>query len=110
MCGSMKLMARKREHLPFVIDEPEPEDSIKFKATEDVILPKNLLKNSFQNVKKIELVHLMKMLKKMVLKKMLIKFLNENPLILALQMKCKSRRSSMTLKHQVHSHALFTFV
>ena len=27
----------QREHLPSVIDEPEPEDSIKFKATEDVI-------------------------------------------------------------------------
>ena len=27
----------QREHLPSVIDEPAPEDSIKFKATEDVI-------------------------------------------------------------------------
>ena len=27
----------QREHLPTVIDEPAPEDSIKFKATEDVI-------------------------------------------------------------------------
>src|SRR3954464_15737810 len=37
MCGSMKLMARKKEHLPSVLDEPAPEDSIKHKATEDVI-------------------------------------------------------------------------
>ena len=27
----------QREHLPFVIDEPSPEKTIKFKATEDVI-------------------------------------------------------------------------
>ena len=27
----------QREHLPSVIDEPAPEDSIKLKATEDVI-------------------------------------------------------------------------
>ena len=27
----------QREHLPSVLDEPAPEDSIKFKATEDVI-------------------------------------------------------------------------
>ena len=27
----------QREHLPSMIDEPAPEDSIKFKATEDVI-------------------------------------------------------------------------
>ena len=27
----------QREHLPSMIDEPTPEDSIKFKATEDVI-------------------------------------------------------------------------
>ena len=68
-------------------------------------LPKNLLKNSFQNMKNVELMHLKKLLKKMVLKKMLIKFLDDNLLILALQKKCKLRRSSMTLKHQVLSHA-----
>ena len=27
----------QREHLPSVIDEPAPQESIKFKATEDVI-------------------------------------------------------------------------
>ena len=27
----------QREHLPSVIDEPAPEDSIRFKATEDII-------------------------------------------------------------------------
>ena len=41
-------------------------------------LPKNLLKNSFQNMKNVELMHLKKILKKMVLKKMLVKFLNNN--------------------------------
>ena len=56
-------------------------------------------------MKKIELMHLRKMLKKMVLKKMLIKFLDDNQLILALQKKCKLKRSSTTLKHQVLSHA-----
>ena len=37
MCGSMKLMARKESTYPTVIDEPAPEETIKFKATEDVI-------------------------------------------------------------------------
>ena len=37
----------QKEHLPSVIDEPAPEETIKFKATEDVIQPKNLLKDSF---------------------------------------------------------------
>ena len=55
-------------------------------------LLKNLLKNSFQNVKNVELMHLKKMLKKMVLKKMLIKFLDDNLLILALQKKCKLKK------------------
>ena len=32
----MKLISQ-REHLPSVIDEPAPEETIKFKATEDVI-------------------------------------------------------------------------
>ena len=64
-------------------------------------LPKNLLKNSFQNVKNVELRHL----KKMVLKKMLIKFLSDSQLIPALQKKYKLTRSSMTLKRQVLSHA-----
>ena len=35
---SDKTNGSQREHLPSVIDEPAPEDSIKFKATEDVIL------------------------------------------------------------------------
>ena len=48
-------------------------------------LPKNLLKKSFQNVKNIMLVHL----RKMALKKMLSLLNVINPLILALQMKCK---------------------
>ena len=56
-------------------------------------------------MKNVELMHLKKLLKKMVLKKMLIKFLDDNLLILALQKKCKLKRSSMTLKHQVLSHA-----
>ena len=47
-------------------------------------LLKNLLKNSFQNMKNVELMHLKKILKKMVVKKMLIKFLDDNHLILAL--------------------------
>src|SRR3954464_14259656 len=68
-------------------------------------LLKNLLKNSFQNVKNVELMHLKKMLRKLMVKKMLIKFLNDNQLTLALQKKCKWRRSSMTLEHQVLSHA-----
>ena len=69
-------------------------------------LPKNLLKNSFQNVMNVELAHLKKMvLRKMLLKKMRIKFLEDNPLIPALLTKSKSRRSLMTLKHQVLSHA-----
>ena len=59
---------------------------------------KNLLKNSFHNMKNVELMHLKKMLKKMVLKKMLIKLFNHNQLILALQKKCKLKRSSMTFK------------
>ena len=37
MCGSMKLMARNESTYPSVIDEPAPEETIKFKATEDVI-------------------------------------------------------------------------
>ena len=41
-------------------------------------LPKNLQKNSFQNMNNVELMHL-----KNMLKKMLIKFLDENQLILA---------------------------
>ena len=68
-------------------------------------LLKNLLKNSFQFMKNVELMPLKKMLRKMVLKKMLIKFLSNNQLILALQKKCKWRRSSMTLEPQVLSHA-----
>ena len=68
-------------------------------------LLKNLLKNSFQNVMNVELAYLKKtMLRKMLLKKMRIKFLEDNPLILVLQMKYKSRRSSMTFVHQVLSH------
>src|SRR3954470_24671680 len=68
-------------------------------------LLKNLLKNSFQNVKNVELMHLKKMPKKLMLKKMLIKFLNDNQLTLTLQKKCKWRRSLMTLEHQVLSPA-----
>ena len=83
----------QREHLPTVIDEPAPEETIKFKLLRMSFLPKNLLKNSFQNVKNVELMHLKKLLKKM-----LIKFLDDNLLILALQKKCKLKRSSMTLK------------
>ena len=88
-----------------MIDEPAPKETIKFKATEDVIPTEESTDYTFLNVKNIELMHLKKLLKKMVLKKMLIKFLGDNQLILALQKKCKLRRSSMTLKHQVLSHA-----
>ena len=91
----------QREHLPSVIDEPTPEDSIKSRLLRMSFLPKNLLKNSFLIMMIIELAHL----KKMLLKGMLIKFLKDNPLILALLTKCKLRRSLMTLKHQVLSHA-----
>ena len=51
----------QREHLPPVLDEMSPEESIKFKATEDVIPMKNLLKKSFLIVKNIMLLHLRKM-------------------------------------------------
>ena len=63
---------------------------------------RNLLKKSFQIVKNIMLVHL----RKMALKKMLSLLNVVNPLILALEMKCRSRKSSATSTLQVLSHAL----
>ena len=95
----------QRENLPSMIDQPAPEESIKFKATEDVIPTEESAEEFIPECENVELMHLKKMLKKMVLKKMLIKFLDDNLLILVLQKKCKLRRSSMTLKHQVLSHA-----
>ena len=74
----------QREHLPSVIDEPTPEDSIKFKATKDFIPTEESVEEFIPEREEIELVHLMKMLKKMVLKKTPIKFFNGNQLILAL--------------------------
>ena len=74
-------------------------------------LPKNLLKKSFRIVKKILLV----LLKKLVLRKLLGISKVVNPHILALQTKCRSRKSSSTSTHQVHSraqklHTFLTFV
>ena len=101
----------QREHLPPVLDEISPEESIKFKATDDVIPTKNLLKKSFQNVKNIMLVHL----KKMALNKMLSLLNIVSSHILALQMKCRSRKSSAISTQQVLSraqklHTCLTFV
>ena len=91
----------QREHLPSVTDEPAPDESIKFKATEDVIPTEEsaeefTLENEERRADAPE---------ENGAEKMLIKFLDDNPLILALQTKCKLRESSMTLKHQVLSHA-----
>ena len=68
----------QREHLPPVLGEKSPEEIIKFKATEDVIPTEESAEEFIRNMKNVELMHLKKMLKKMVLKKTLIKFFNDN--------------------------------
>ena len=96
----------QREHLPSVIDEPAPEDSIKFKATEDVILTKESAEEFIPERDECRAGAPEEMvLRKMLLKRMQIKFLKDNPPILALQKKCKLKRLSMTFERQVLSHA-----
>jgi hypothetical protein len=95
----------QREHLPSVIDEPAPEDSIKFKATEDVIPTEESAEEFIPEHEERRANAPEENAEEMVLKKTLIKFFNDNQLILALQKKYKLTRSSMTLKRQVLSHA-----
>ncbi len=91
----------QREHLPSVIDEPAPEESIKFKATEDVIPTEE---SAEEVIPEREERHA-DALEENGAEENADKFLDDNQLILALQKKCKLKRSSMTLKHQVLSHA-----
>ena len=91
----------QREHLPPVIDEIPPEESIKFKATEDVIPTEESAEEvilereehhtgapeengSEENAEKIP---------------------HRQPLILTSLMKCRLRKSPATSTHQVLSHA-----
>ena len=76
-----------------------PEESIKFKATEDVIPTEESAEEVILEREKIMMVHL----RKMALKKILSPINVVNLLILALQMKCRSRKSSTTSTHQVLS-------
>ena len=90
----------QREHLPSVIDEPAPEESIKFKATKDVIPTEESAEEFIPEREERRANAPKKMLKKM------LSLLNiVNPLIPASQMKCRLRESSTTSKHQVLSHA-----
>ena len=91
----------QREHLPTVIDEPVPEETIKFKATEDVIPTEESAEEVIPDCEE----HHAGAPEENGSEEILSKFLVVNQLILALQMKCRLTKSSATSTHQVPSHA-----
>ena len=88
----------QREHLPSVIDEPTHEDSIKFKATEDVIPTEESAEEFIPE-------HRANAPEENGAEENADQTLQRQPAHPRIAKECKLKRSSMTSKRQVLSHA-----